>query len=204
MTSPDYSDFPFIKLGLFWAVVALLFELQHTPTISVEEARSCARDAIDALDNKDYDKVIDCCSKVIQFDSRNAAAYNNRGIAYTHKCNFNAALCDFNKAVELDPANANWHNSLACLLATCPAKDIRDGKRAIEHAARACELTACSDYLYLSTLAAAYAAAGDFEKAIAWQTKAIETAPEMHNAEYRSNLELYERQTPYIATYECT
>src|SRR5206468_1897111 len=57
----------------------------------------------------------------------------------------------------------------AWLLATCPDPEVRDGPRAIELAERAVEATHRNDANLLDTLAAAYAAAGDFVKAVAAQ-----------------------------------
>lgn len=52
----------------------------------------------------------------------------------------------------------------------------RDSRRAVEVATEACELTEWSQANYLETLADAYAADGDFEAAVRWQTKANELA----------------------------
>ena len=82
----------------------------------------------------------------------------------------------FTEAVQLDPKDAAAHNSLAWLLATGPQERFRDGKRAIDHATRACELTKWKRSAYLDTLAAAYAEAGKFDKAVEFQQKAVELA----------------------------
>ena len=48
------------------------------------------------------------------------------------------------------------------MLATSPDAKLRNGRRAIELATRACELTKYKAAYILSTLAAAYAETGDF------------------------------------------
>ena len=82
-------------------------------------------------------------------------------------------------------------NNLAWLLATCPNPDLRDGQRAMQLAQRACELTEWKEHNLLDTLAAAYAQLGEFDRAIDYQTKAIELAPKKTSKQYRTNLELY-------------
>src|SRR5262249_19208480 len=61
---------------------------------------------------------------------------------------------------------------LAWLWATGP-DGVRDGKRAVEAATRACELTDWKENEFLDTLAAAYAEVGDFDKAVEYQKKAV-------------------------------
>ncbi len=90
-------------------------------------------------------------------------------------------------------------NNLAWFLAVCPQSDLRDGKQAEECATNACERSRWNIPAYVNTLAAACAEAGDFEAAIKWENKYMETpnlgAKERANAE--SRLELYEAHTAY-------
>ena len=74
--------------------------------------------------------------------------------------------------------------------------------QALEHAKKACELSGWKNPYYLDTLAAAYAISGDFDAAVLWQLKALES-PEAFSkderAEVKFRLRLYEKGKPYRA-----
>jgi tetratricopeptide (TPR) repeat protein len=67
-------------------------------------------------------------------------------------------------------------DELAWLLATYPDSNTRDGAEAVRLAARACELTDRRVPAFLATLAAAYAEAGDFPRAVATGEEALSQA----------------------------
>ncbi len=72
------------------------------------------------------------------------------------------------------------------------------GKRAVAAATKACELTEWKAPLMLDTLAAAYAEAGDFERAVKWQTKANELYSDpKEKTEGERRLKLYQAKQPY-------
>ena len=82
--------------------------------------------------------------------------------------------------------------------ATCPAAKYRDGKRAVESVARACELSGWKDATDIDTLAAASAEAGDFDAAAKWEARAIALFPEgREKAEAEAHLKLYRARTAY-------
>ncbi|MCL2711164.1 MAG: tetratricopeptide repeat protein [Planctomycetaceae bacterium] len=80
------------------------------------------------------------------------------------------------KVTEVDPEDFTSINNLAWILATSPIDSVRDGARAVELAEKAAELSRRKEAFVLSTLAAAYAEVGDFEKAREWSKISVEVA----------------------------
>ena len=120
----------------------------------------------------DFHRAIADYSKAIEIRPTYAEAYNNRGFAYTQTGNLNAALSDYSRAIEINPFFVDAYNNKAWVLATCSDQRIRNGGQAVILARKAVELE--PDISSMDTLAAAYAAAGDFNSAIDTQTKAIQ------------------------------
>jgi tetratricopeptide (TPR) repeat protein len=54
----------------------------------------------------DYDKAIATFSEAMRFDSKNALAFGNRGLAYLKKGDYNRAIADYNEAIRLNPKYA--------------------------------------------------------------------------------------------------
>ena len=129
-------------------------------------------------------------------------AYFRRAWSYYSLGNYQAALADYEKTIELDPKSLDAFNSLAWLLATTPVDSMRNGARAVEYAQRAVDLAGSREtYLYMDTLAAAYAEAGRFGEAASLQRKAISLLPkdfdEKEKAGFETRLRLYEQRKPY-------
>ena len=82
----------------------------------------------------------------------------------------------YDRLIAADPNSIAGLNNLAWMLATHKDNDIRNGKRAVELAQRACEITQWKIPILIGTLAAAYAESGDFTNAVQMVTRARDAA----------------------------
>ena len=173
-------------------------------TTAVGEHPNWSRDlyhlAVALIEAKRYQDAELVVAAAIERGQDDATVYYRRGEARSNQKEYKKALADYNKAIRLDPKDATASCARAWLWATCPETKYRDGKRAVESATRACELTKWKDAALLDTLAAAYAESGDFDAAVKWQKKAMDLLPkddEWDRKDYGSRLELYRAKKPY-------
>ncbi len=145
----------------------------------------------------EHDKAIADYTKALAIDPKNVNSYISRGAVWHAKGEYGKAITDYTKAVAIAPKADRAYLNLAFIYAACPDAKYRDGKKSVESAIKADELTGGKDPAVLHTLAAAYAESGDFAKAQEFQTKAIERAPEQWRPELRARLELYKQGKPY-------
>ena len=86
---------------------------------------------------------------------------------------------------------------LAWIRATSRYPELRDGSKAVAFAEQAVALNGGKNPGLISILAAAYAEAGDFAKAISLQKQALALLPTVElKAEYAPELALYEAHQP--------
>lgn len=149
------------------------------------------------LSRKKIQVAIDEFTKVIDLDPQSWIARQGRADALLALGKQAEALSDYNEGVKLQPKNSAMLNNLAWLLATSPVDTLRDGKRAIELATEACEVTEFKQAHILSTLAAGYAETGDFETAKQWSTKALEISDDRHRDSLKKELESYQAGKPW-------
>ncbi|MEM9744771.1 MAG: hypothetical protein AAF918_18980 [Pseudomonadota bacterium] len=124
-----------------------------------------------------------------------------RGRLYVAVSAFARGRSDFREVVRYRPDDGWALNRLAWLLATTPDEDVRSPDEAVDLAQRSVSV-APNEAAFIDTLAAAYAARGDFGEAVSAQRRAIGLVPAgadrmMQSMEER--LDLYQRGEPYIA-----
>ena len=136
--------------------------------------------------------------EALRLDPSNAEAHYNVGSMLRARGDFAAAVVRFRQALQLEPDWLPAVASLAWLLATAPDAALRDADQAIQFAERAADLTGRQDASATDVLAAAYAEAGQFDRAIAASQLALTMKPDAAlAAAIRRRLELYRHHQPY-------
>jgi Flp pilus assembly protein TadD len=137
-------------------------------------------------------------AEAVRLAPDDAEARKKWGAGLARRGEVEGALAQYAEAVRLAPDDAEVHNERAMIWAAYPEAKYRDGRRAVEAATRASELTGWKDPRVLDTLAASYAEAGDVPKAVRWQSEAIGLLADPRGKEdLRSRLKLYQAGQPY-------
>jgi tetratricopeptide (TPR) repeat protein len=148
------------------------------------------------LQRGELDKALADEEQAIRLDP-DAIALSNRGLVWERKAQYGKAVADYSEAVRLNPTFVTALINRAWIHATCADSHYRDGKAAVLDGTKACELTGWKNPRYLTTLAAAYAEAGDFASAVKSEEKAIELSREKSKGKLGPPLELYKARKPY-------
>ena len=120
-----------------------------------------------------HEQAIDHYNKALRNNPNYAMAHYNLGNIYMALGKPGQAIYHYQETLRIDPYYAIAHNNLAWMLATVEDEKLRDPAEAVRFAKRACELTQYSQPGFLDTLTVAYAASGDFPKAIETAEKTL-------------------------------
>jgi len=118
-----------------------------------------------------------------------ADAHSYLGTALLMKGQKAEALGQWRLALKAEPDNVKVLNDLAWLLSTSGDAALRNGNEAVRLAGHAVELTQRREPMLLGTLAAAYAEAGDFDKAVDTQQRAFDLANQQGNTRLAAMLQ---------------
>jgi tetratricopeptide (TPR) repeat protein len=117
------------------------------------------------FDQNKLDEALEEFQKAVELNRKSPWPRFNGAIAYQEKGMAQAAVSNYAKALELRPDWPEALDKLAFLRATCPELQRQDPARAVQLAAQANQLTSSNSPVYLRTLAATSAAAGNFPDA---------------------------------------
>ncbi len=142
-------------------------------------------------------------TELLKLTPRDPLAYFERGHVYELLAQYDKGRADYEKAIELDPDNPEFHYDLACLCVNCPDVAQRDATHGLEHAKRAVELQP-KDAKYRGTLAIAYGALGAKKESVSELEKLVELAPDTDLANLAAahlswrNDQDYKRAVPFV------
>ena len=146
------------------------------------------------LEKKDFDKTIEISTQIINHpdakDDAKTIAYESRGIAYFGKDEYDNAIRDYNKAVELKPDNARAYRSRGDAY-----NNKGEYEQSIQDYDKAIELKPDDATIYLNR-GNAYNDKGEHERAIQDYDKAIELKPDDAGA-YLNRGVAYNRKGEY-------
>ena len=147
-------------------------------------------------------RILDSHSEALQVDY--ALVHYQHGRSLRKAGQTKAALREFRKAIRL---KWNWPvplNGAAWILATDPNPEIRRPQEALALAQRAAEVTGNKSGGILDTLAAAHAALGQYDQAVATARAALSAHSNSNHTEdgkideVRARLRLYRQSKPYL------
>lgn len=168
--------------------LAILYNANDEPTRAVQIYRKLLADySLDDIEERSPGQQIMLLRRRFSAlrgvgDARLSIGEHVKAIAnYEEALEIEKQINEIEEAEEIEnstPADDGVLNNLAWVLATSKIDKVRDGKRAIELATKAAEITEYKEAHILSTLASGYAEIGEFDKAIEWVEKAIEVNQE--------------------------
>jgi len=131
---------------------------------------------------EDYDSALSLFESVVKSGIETAQAYAAIGYIMYKKGNVKEALLNLYRAVEIDPKNANAHNSLGFIL----AEENINLEEALEECKKALSLSP-DNPAYLDSIGWVYYKMGKIPHAKSYITRALKLAPE--NEEIKSHFE---------------
>jgi tetratricopeptide (TPR) repeat protein len=136
-------------------------------------------------------KAMEDFDKVMILDPRARSAYIYRGHCKMKGGDDQGALNDYKKALEMNPRDASIHNNLAWVYATAKDQKYQNKRKALEHGAKAADLSSEKNAEILDTLARGYFVNRKTNEAIETKKKALKLEP--NNERFKENLKEYEK-----------
>jgi len=150
----------------------------------------------------DFNKAVTHYNNALQIKPHFPGVHAKLAFALEALDEYDQAVKHYTQALRAEPDRTDIMNNLAWLIATHNKADFYEPKRAIDLAERACELTKYQEPSLLDTLAAAYAAAGNFAQAVRTAETAVKLTVSLRNEEMdeqiKHRLKLYKAKQPFF------
>jgi tetratricopeptide (TPR) repeat protein len=142
----------------------------------------------------EFAKAIRDLDEAVRDGQASEIARVNRGYTYSLMGEYEKAIAEYRGA-----RHVLTLNNFAWLRATCPIVKFRNATEAVYVAKVICDATDNREGMYLDTLAAAYAEAGQFDDAVKTQEKALKDKSFVarYGNEAQMRLNLYKDKKPY-------
>lgn len=121
-------------------------------------------------ENEEYSKSVETLTKVLALDTVNVKALHNRGNTYVFQKEYDKALADFNRALELEPTALGYYSRARLLT------EIKDESKAIPDYTKATQLNPRFDAAF-SNRGMLFQARGDLTSALQDFSRAISIEP---------------------------
>ena len=172
-----------IVAALAWRTNAQLLYWRDTETL-FKQALTLAPHSVQALyglgtsliDAGRIDEGLPLVKEAVRLQPRYPEALGTLANTLDGQGKYGEVLEFYEAALQAQPDHAGVLNNLAWFRATCPNAAFRNGTEAVRLAKQACELTSYGTPLFIGTLAAAQAEAGDFASAVATGERAAAVA----------------------------
>ena len=153
------------------------------------------------LEQKRYEEAIKFLNQALDIDPEHISARYNLGMSFWGMGRTRDAIEQYRHVLRLKPEWATAASSLAWILATDKSKENRNGIEAVRWALVACAGERGNNPECLDTLAAAYAEAGDFEKAVKTAEESLNLAQARGDSalskDVLQRLQLYRSAKPF-------
>ena len=150
---------------------------------------------------RDLDKAVTYYQRALQIKPDSLEVRKGLATTFLKTGQMASAVDQYHMILARDGDDLRALNDLAWLQATTDDDNLRDPQNAVVLAERACQISEYEMPEILDTLAAAYAAAGNFDQAVAVGQNALALSESAGNTELseelKSSLELYMNDQPY-------
>ena len=138
-----------------------------------------------------YDEILKSHPKLTGILIRRAQSNEQMG-------EYEPAIADYKRVIEIDPVNWKPHTCLAIVYGASEQDEFRNAPQSLQHAQQAFDMLPTRYWVMYGALAVAYAAQGEFDKAIEFQKEALARAPTMEKNAVNRRLQLFNEGKPYI------